>query len=108
MVNTQINGMPTYQFIASEVKRTTADGCVVGLTGFVEEEYIKNIQNKVGDNKIFLMQGIGPQGGGESDMEKIKLVPHPLVSLGREVIFSENVRDSVKKYHDIMKKVNRS
>jgi len=107
MVNTKINGYPTYQFLASEVKRTNADGCVVGLTGFVQEDYIRSIQNTVGENKVFLLQGIGPQGGSEADLNKIKLVKNPLVSLGREVIFSENVAESVKKYYDMLKGVKR-
>ncbi len=108
MVNTRINGIPTYQFIASEVKRTNADGCVVGLTGFVQEEYIKNIQKSVGDKKVFLLQGIGPQGGSEADLEKINLVSNPLVSLGREVIFSNNVNEYVKKYYDLLNRVRKA
>jgi orotidine-5'-phosphate decarboxylase len=107
MVNTKINDIPTYQFIASEVKRTNADGCVVGLTGFVQAEYIRRMQNLVGENKIFLLQGIGPQGGNEADLEKVKIVKNPLVSLGREVIFSESVIESVKKYYDLLKGVKR-
>ena len=105
MVNTKINGIPTYRFIASEVKRTNADGCVVGLTGFVQEEYINNIQNSAGSNKVFLLQGFGPQGGSEVDLFKVKLVANPLVSLGREVIYSENVKTSIKKYNDLLNKV---
>ncbi len=105
MVNTKIGGFPTYQYIATEVKRTNADGCVVGLTGFVQAEYIKSVQNLVGDNKIFLLQGIGPQGGGEVDLEKVKIVKNPLVSLGREVIFSGNVTESVKRYYEMLKGV---
>ena len=108
MVNTKINGIPTYQYIATEVKRTNADGCVVGLTGFVQADYIKNIQNLVDDNKVFLLQGIGPQGGNEADLGKMKIVKNPLVSLGREVIFSENIEESIKKYYELLKGVGKT
>lgn len=108
MVNTKINGVATYQFIASEIKRTNADGCVVGLTGFVQEDYISNIQKSVGNNKVFLLQGIGPQGGSEADLSKVKLVTSPLVSLGREVIYSENVKGSVKHYNGLLNKVRKA
>ncbi|MBI2675941.1 MAG: orotidine 5'-phosphate decarboxylase [Candidatus Aenigmarchaeota archaeon] len=105
MVNSSINGVPSYQYIASEIRRTDADGCVVGMTGFVREEHIKNAQRLAGE-KVFLMQGIGPQGG-KLDLSKIKLVRNPLVSLGREVIFSENITQSVKRYYDLLGKVKK-
>ncbi|MEJ2240984.1 MAG: hypothetical protein P8Y18_02410 [Candidatus Bathyarchaeota archaeon] len=72
-----------------------------GLTCFVEDEYIKRIQQTTGDKVIFLLQGIGPQGG---QANKIRNVRYPLVSLGRAVIYSDNPRKAVKKYRDILKK----
>ena len=107
MANATVNGIPTYQYIAKEVKRTNADGCVVGLTGFVEADYIKAIQDNAGDDKVFLLQGIGPQGGSESDLEKVKFVKNPLVSLGREVIYSEDIKGSLKRYHNLLNKVKK-
>lgn len=97
MVKTIVEGKPYYMHIANMVKQFQADGCVVGLTGFVKEDYVKNIQSIVGDKVIFLMQGIGPQGG---DISNIKHAANPLVSLGREVIFSENPKEAVKKYNE--------
>ncbi len=84
----------------ARVKESQADGCVVGLTGFVKGEYIENIQRVVGDRVVFLMQGIGPQGG---EATKIKYVTNPLVSLGRAVIYSDNPREAIKRYHDRFK-----
>jgi len=98
MVKTMVEGRPYYMHIANSVRETRADGCVVGLTGFVKEEHVKNIQDIVGDRVIFLMQGIGPQGGSTDNLKYSK---NPLVSLGREVIFTENPREAVKKYNDL-------
>jgi len=102
MLETKIDGEPYYVRTARLVKETGADGCVVGLTGFVKDEYIKNIQEAVGDNAVFLMQGIGPQGG---EVNKIKYARNPLVSLGRAVIYSQNPREAVKEYYETFKKL---
>jgi len=100
MVKTIVEGQPYYLHIAKEVKELQADGCVVGLTGFVKDEYIKNIQRIVGDRVVFLMQGIGPQGG---EATNIKYVTNPLVSLGRAVIYSDNPKEAVKRYYEMFK-----
>ena len=101
MINTSVNGQPYYLYTAQTVKATEADGCVVGLTCFVEDEHIKKIQQTVGDNVVFLLQGIGPQGGLT---HKIRYVRNPLVSLGRAVIYSDSPRNAIKDYHDLFKK----
>ncbi len=101
MINTTVNDQPYYLYTAKTVKETQADGCVVGLTCFVEDEYIKNIQKVVGDKVVFLLQGMGPQGG---QANKIRYARNPLVSLGRAVIYSDNPRETVKRYYDIFKK----
>jgi orotidine-5'-phosphate decarboxylase len=101
MLHTTVEGKPYYLHTAQTVKETGADGCVVGLTCFVEDTYIKNIQETVGDKVVFLLQGIGPQGG---QADKIRYVKKPLVSLGRAVIYADDARRAVKGYHDIIKK----
>ncbi|MCW4031479.1 MAG: orotidine 5'-phosphate decarboxylase, partial [Candidatus Bathyarchaeota archaeon] len=101
MINTTINGQPCYLHTAKKVKEAEADGCVVGLTCFVRDEYIKNIQKIVGEEVVFLLQGIGPQGG---QADKIRYVRNPLVSLGRAVIYSNNPRTAIKGYHRIFKR----
>jgi len=102
MLNTLVRGQSLYLHIAEMVKEFQADGCVVGLTGFVKEDHIKNIQRVVGDRVVFLMQGIGPQGG---EATKIKHATNPLVSLGRAVIFADNPREEVKKYYEMFKSI---
>lgn len=104
MLDTQVNGVPYYLHTAKTVKQTGADGCVVGLTGFVQDSYIKNIQETAGDKAVFLMQGLGPQGGEAS---KVKFARNPLVSLGRAVIYAPNPREAVKEYHESLKKMLR-
>ncbi|MDH5483585.1 MAG: orotidine 5'-phosphate decarboxylase [Candidatus Bathyarchaeota archaeon] len=103
MIKTTVDGQPFYMHIAKKVKESRADGCVVGLTGFVKSEYIGNIQRIVGDKVVFLMQGIGPQGG---EAAHIKYVTNPLVSLGRSVIYSQNPREVVKRYYDLFKSMH--
>jgi orotidine-5'-phosphate decarboxylase len=101
MVNTTIDGQPYYLHTAKTVKETGADGCVVGLTCFVNNDYIKNIQNTVDDKTVFLLQGIGPQGG---QVNKIRLVRNPLVSLGRAVIYADDPKKAVKRHYHVFKK----
>jgi orotidine-5'-phosphate decarboxylase len=102
MLDTQINGRPYYLHTANLVKQTGADGCVVGLTGFVQEDHIKNIQEAAGDKTVFLMQGLGPQGG---EQRKVKFTRNPLVSLGRAVIYAYNPKQAVKEYHESLKEI---
>lgn len=101
MIHTIVNDQPYYLHTAKTVKEADADGCVVGLTCFVEDEYIKNIQEVVGDRVVLLLQGIGPQGG---QANKIRYARNPLVSLGRAVLYADDPRKAVKGYHDIFKK----
>jgi orotidine-5'-phosphate decarboxylase len=101
MVKTTIDGEPYYVYTAKTVNNSKADGCVIGLTCFVEDEYIKHILKVVGDKVVFLLQGIGPQEGQAS---KLKYALNPLISLGRTVIYSNDPRVAVKKYNKIFKK----
>ena len=48
------------------------------------------------------MQGIGPQGG---EVANARHVTNPLVSLGRAVIFADNPRQEVKRYHEMFKSI---
>ncbi len=54
---------------------------------------------------IFLMHGLGPQGG---EMTKIKHVKNPLISLGREVMYSEDPKHVVMKYCEKFKYYGRA
>jgi orotidine-5'-phosphate decarboxylase len=100
MIKTTVDGEPYYLHTAKLVKECKADGCVVGLTGFVKGEYIRNVQKVVGNRVVLLLQGIGPQGG---EAKKIKYARNPLVSLGRAVIYSDDPIETVKRYHRTLK-----
>jgi orotidine-5'-phosphate decarboxylase len=100
MIKTAVEGEPYYMHTARIVKESKADGCVVGLTSFVEGDHIRNIQEVVGDRAVLLLQGVGPQGG---EVDKIKYARNPLVSLGRAVIYAGDPREAVKRYHRILK-----
>jgi orotidine-5'-phosphate decarboxylase len=104
-INGKVEGCPLYIDIANSVRNTSADGCVVGLTGFVKTEYIDNIQKIVGNKTVFLLQGIGPQGG---EIQKIENVNKPLISLGRTVIYSDNPKKTIKQYYDKLKPLIKS
>ncbi|MBI3413588.1 MAG: orotidine 5'-phosphate decarboxylase [Candidatus Aenigmarchaeota archaeon] len=97
----KLDGEEYYLRIAKEVKTTGADGCVVGITNFVKAEHISNVQRLAGNDKVFLLQGLGPQGG---EIEKIKPAENPLVSLGRDVIFSDDVKSRLKNYNEMLGK----
>ncbi len=101
MVNTTLNGKPYFLHTAQTIKETGADGCVVGLTCFVKPEYVKQIQETLGDKAVFLLQGIGPQGGKANNIRHVK---NPLISLGRAVLYADKPKKTIQKYHDIFKK----
>jgi orotidine-5'-phosphate decarboxylase len=102
MLETKICGQPYYLYTTKLVRETEADGCVVGLTSFVKDDYIKKIQELAGDKAVFLMQGIGHQGG---EVSKIRHAHNMLVSLGRTVIYSHNPKEVVKEYCETFKKL---
>lgn len=104
MLDTKVNETSYYLHTSRTVKVTGADGCVVGLTGFIEDSYIRNIQEAAGKNAILLLQGLGPQGG---DQSKVKYVRNPMISLGREVIYASSPKKMVKEYYETLNKFRR-
>jgi len=104
MVNSRLDDSPFYLGIAKRVADADADGCVIGLTDFVKDKYIQNIQEAVSDKVIFLMQGVGPQGGA---INKVKIAKNPLVSVGREVIFSEHPEERAQEFQKILQNLAR-
>lgn len=88
--------------IAEEVKECNADGCVIGATGHVTEEDIKAVRIIVGEDRIFLIPGVGKQRG---DPEKIFRAgsANIIVNVGRDIIYSDNPK---KKAEDYSKSLN--
>jgi orotidine-5'-phosphate decarboxylase len=97
MKQAQVDGMPVYLKVASEVKKYGADGCVVGATGHVTETEITSIRKIAGKDKIFLIPGIGTQRG---DPEKVikNSGKNILINVGRDIIYSENPGNKAKEY----------
>ncbi|MFB0523867.1 MAG: orotidine-5'-phosphate decarboxylase [Candidatus Bathyarchaeia archaeon] len=93
-----IAGKPMYVAIAEDVEKCGADGCVIGATGHVTEEDIRTVRAKAGEDKLFLIPGIGAQ---EGDAERfIKTAgKNILINVGRAVIYSENPAQKAEQYN---------
>lgn len=99
-------GKPLYLAIAADVKACNADGCVVGATGHVTEEDIKLIRTESGDEKIFLVPGIGAQKG---DPEKIIRFggKNILINVSRGIIYSDNPRKKAEEFLTVFNKLKK-
>ena len=97
MKNAKIGHEPVYLKIAEDVKRYNADGCVVGATNHVKEYNLKAVRERVGEDKILLIPGIGVQGG---DPEKVikNGGRNLLINVGRDIIYSEKPEMKAKEY----------
>lgn len=97
---------PLFLAIAQDVREFGADGCVVGVTGHIKEEEIRLVRQTVGENKIFLIPGVGAQKG---DPEKAKHAgtDNILINVGRAIIYSNNPASSAKEYHGMFEKIRR-
>ena len=91
-------GKPMYVAIAEDVKKCGAEGCVIGATGHVTEEDIRTVRAKAGEDKLFLIPGIGAQKG---DAEKVIKTAgkNILINVGRAVIYSENPTQKAEQYN---------
>ena len=97
---------PIFVAIAEDVKKYRADGCVVGATGHVTEEDIRTVRAKAGEDKLFLIPGIGAQ---EGDAEKVIKTAgkNILINVGRAIIYSENPAERADQYNETFKKIRK-
>jgi len=97
MKDSKYQDRPLYLAIAEDVRLVGADGCVVGATGHVTEEDIRSIRKECGEDKIFLVPGVGAQKG---DPEKVIRAggENILINVGRDIIYSPEPRDRAE-YH---------
>jgi orotidine-5'-phosphate decarboxylase len=95
---TTIASKPMYLAIAEDVRKCWADGCVIGATGHVTEEDIRSVRAEVGEDKLFLIPGIGAQKG---DAEKVIKTAgkNILINVGRAIIYSENPTQEAEQYN---------
>ena len=94
----RIGDKPLYVVIAEKVKKSGADGCVVGATGHVTKDDITTIRGIVGDDNIFLVPGVGAQGGNEEKVIRYG-GRNLIINVGRDIIYTENPRNAAEEYY---------
>ena len=110
MKDSKYHERSVYLAIAEDVRSVGADGCVVGATGHVTEEDITSIREACGEDKIFLVPGVGAQRG---DPEKVIRAggKNMLINVGRDIIYSPDPKSRAE-YHnnlfrELMDQINR-
>jgi len=104
MKKARLSGKPLYVAIAEDVREYNADGCVVGATGHVTEEDVGRIRQIVGEEKIFLVPGVGFQRGGPEKAIKFG-GRNILINIGRSIIYSANPSEEARKYSMMLNKI---
>jgi orotidine-5'-phosphate decarboxylase len=101
-----IANKPIYVAIAEDVRKCRADGCVIGATGHVTEKDIRLVRAEAGEDKLFLIPGIGAQKG---DAEKIIKTAgkNILINVGRAIIYSENPAERANQYNKTFNKIRK-
>lgn len=104
MKNSKLLNKPVYIGIAEDVNKFGADGCVVGATNHVTDNDILAIRETAGEDKIFLIPGIGAQKGNP---EKVINAGgrNILINVGRGIIYSKNPEKKAKEYYSIFSKL---
>lgn len=106
MKQSRYDNKPVYLAIAEDVRLTGADGCVVGATGHVTEEEVMSIRAECGEDKIFLVPGIGAQKG---DPEKVIRAggKNILINVGRDIIYSPDPKGRAEYYYKLLAEIVR-
>jgi len=98
---TRLGGKPLYLIVAEDVQKYGADGCVVGATGHVTVDEIKAIRKAAGNDKIFLVPGVGTQKG---DPEKvIESGGNILINVSRDVDYAELPGKRAREYTELFR-----
>ncbi|VVC04434.1 Orotidine 5'-phosphate decarboxylase [Candidatus Burarchaeum australiense] len=89
-------GKPAYLWIAEELAKNGIEGAVVGATNTTALE-LKQIRDAVGKDVIFLVPGIGAQGG---DAERIfgHGGENLLINVGRSILTAPNPRQAAEDF----------
>ncbi len=97
----KFNNEPLYLKICKDISDADADGSVIGLTGSITVEDIRNVRNIIGRDRILFLVGVGAQGG---DLSKIDhaLPGLIIVNVGRDIIYSEDPLKRVEYYNNIL------
>jgi len=102
-----VKNKPVYLAVAEDVKKYNADGCVVGATGHVTQEDIRLIRKITGNEKVFLIPGIGAQKG---DPKKVIRAggKNIMINVGRDIIYSKNPKVKAEEYFKMFNKVRKA
>jgi orotidine-5'-phosphate decarboxylase len=92
--NALVDGRPLYEAIAKQVKAFDADGCVMGATGHVTSQDINTIVTLAGADKVYLIPGVGAQGGDASRFAGI----NAMINVGRDIIYNPDPRTQAAYY----------
>ena len=102
MITEKMKGKKVYQHFAEEVRKY-ADGAVVGATGHVTDNHIKEIKKEIGE-KIILAPGVGAQGGDAEKLIKI-CGKELLINVGRGIMYAEKPALNAEKYDKQFKEI---
>lgn len=101
--NALVDGRPTYEAIAKQVKAFDADGCVVGATDHVTEQDVRTIVALAGEDKVLLVTGVGAQGGDASKFRGT----NAMINVGRAIIYHPNPKAQAEHYAKLFASYNR-
>lgn len=90
-----------FRKIAGQVKKSGADGCVVGATGHVSRSGIRDVVRLAGRERLFLVPGIGAQGGNPSRVVECFRdagAENLLLVAGRSIIYANDPEKTAEKY----------
>jgi orotidine 5'-phosphate decarboxylase subfamily 2 len=106
MKDSIVDGQKGYEFIAKKMGMHNGDGIVVGATGHVTASDIQEIRKIAGEDCVMLVPGIGKQQG---DLRKVieNGGKNVLLNVGRAILYSENMKEAVKKYNNQFNEVRK-
>jgi len=84
-----INNEPLYLYVAKKSGEAKADGVVIGATGHVTSDDIKDIRIAVGSDCLALVPGVGVQGGN-ADAILHYFGSRIMINVGRAIIYSDD------------------
>lgn len=90
-----------FRKIANDVKKSGADGCVVGATGHVSRSDIRDVVRLAGGEKLFLVPGIGAQGGDAARVVNCFRdagAKNLLLVVGRSIIYADDPEKAAERY----------
>ncbi len=94
-----VEGVKGFEWIIGESVKHHADGFVVGATN--PPDQLRICRELAGNEAVFLVPGIGRQGGDAPAALKI-LGENVLVNVGRDVIYSEDPQEKAKEYQQLL------